>query len=251
MPARLRLGGGAGRAPVAFGRPLRHMGAGAAERKGAVTLVVFDIDGTLVDSQATIVACAREAFAAAGLPPPEPEAVRRIVGLSLPEAMRVLLGRDDPETASRVAGFYREAFLARRRRPDHEEPLFPGAREILDLLEARGVLLGVATGKAMRGLMAVLKRHGLERRFVTLQTADRHPSKPHPSMLLAAMAETGVEPEETLFVGDTVFDIEMARAAGVLPVGVRWGNHPPQELAGAGAAHLLDRFADLARLVPA
>ncbi len=213
-------------------------------------LVVFDIDGTLVDSQATIVACAREAFLAAGLAPPGAAAVRRIVGLSLPEAMRVLLGRDDPATAARIAAFYKEAFAARRRRPDHQEPLFPGAREILDELEARGVLLGVATGKAMRGLLSVLERHGLERRFVTLQTADRHPSKPHPSMLLAAMAETGTDPRDTLFVGDTVFDVEMARAAGVLPIGVRWGNHPPEELRGAGAAHLLDRFADLADLLP-
>ncbi len=213
-------------------------------------LVVFDIDGTLVDSRATIVACAREAFAAAGLPPPEADAVRRIVGLSLPEAMRVLLGRDDPGTAARITGHYREAFFARRLRPDHEEPLFPGAREILDSLAARGIRLGVATGKARRGLLSVLERHGLENRFVTLQTADGHPSKPHPSMLLAAMAEAGTGPRDTLFVGDTVFDIEMARAAGVLPVGVRWGNHPPDELARAGAAHLLDRFADLLDLMP-
>jgi len=215
-----------------------------------VKLVVFDIDGTLVDSRATIVACAREAFTAAGLPPPEADAIRHIVGLSLPEAMRVLLGRDDPGTAARIADHYREAFVARRHRPDHEDPLFPGAREVLDALAARGIRLGVATGKALRGLLSVLERHGLEDRFVTLQTADGHPSKPHPSMLFAAMAETGVEPRDTLFVGDTVFDIAMARAAEVLPVGVRWGNHPPEQLARAGAAHLLDRFADLLDLLP-
>lgn len=208
-------------------------------------LVVFDIDGTLVDSQATIVACAREAFVAAGLPPPDADAVRRIVGLSLPEAMRALLGRDEPALAERIAAYYRDAFLARRARPDHEEPLFPGAREIVELLDARGILLGVATGKAMRGLKAVLERHGLAERFVTLQTADRHPSKPHPAMLLAAMAEAGVEPGDTALVGDTTYDIEMARAARALPIGVAWGNHPPDELAAAGAARVLDRFDEL------
>ncbi len=212
-------------------------------------LVVFDIDGTLVDSAATIVACARAAFERAGLAPPSPEAVRRIVGLSLPEAMRVLLGRDDPALCETVAGHYRDAFFARRSRPDHEEPLFPGAAEIVRTLDASGHVLGVATGKALRGLEAVLARHGLARHFTTLQTADRHPSKPHPSMLLAAMAETGFGPSETVFVGDTTYDVEMARAAGVLPVGVRWGNHPPGELEAAGAALVLDRFDQLLEIV--
>lgn len=212
-------------------------------------LVVFDIDGTLVDSRATIVACARDAFLRAGLEPPAPEAIQRIVGLSLAEAMRVLLGRDDAELCERIAAHYRDAFFARRQRPEHEEPLFPGAAEIVRELDAAGHVLGVATGKALRGLRAVLERHGLAAHFVTLQTADRHPSKPHPSMLLAAMGETGFRPHETVFVGDTTYDVEMARAAGVLPVGVRWGNHPPDELAAAGAAVLLERFEQLRDLV--
>ncbi|GBD43908.1 Pyrophosphatase PpaX [bacterium HR40] len=212
-------------------------------------LVVFDIDGTLVDSAGTIVACAQEAFARAGLAPPAPEAIRRIVGLSLPEAMARLLGRDDPPLCARIAEHYRQAFFARRAQPDHEEPLFPGAAEILSELAASGHLLGVATGKALRGVRAILDRHGLTRHFATVQTADRHPSKPHPAMLLAAMDETGSRPEDTVLVGDTTYDVEMARAAGVLPVGVRWGNHPPEELAAAGAAFLLDRFDQLREIV--
>jgi phosphoglycolate phosphatase len=108
----------------------------------------------------------------------------------------------------------------------------------------------VATGKAMRGLRHVLERHGLERYFVTLQTADLHPSKPHPAMLHAAMAETGTGPHETMLVGDTSYDILMACAAAVLPVGVSWGNHPADELTAAGAVRVLDRFDELHELLP-
>ena len=208
-------------------------------------LVVFDCDGTLVDSQAVIVACAQSAFAANGLPPPAPEAIRRIVGLSLGPAMGVLLGRDDPEMALRIAAAYKASFVARRRDGSVHEPLFPGAIEVLDVLEGQGRLLGVATGKALPGLLAVLRAHGLEERFVTLQTADRHPSKPHPSMLEAAMRETGAGPNETAIVGDTTFDIEMGLAAGCRAIGVAWGNHPADELRAAGADTVIERFEQL------
>ena len=130
-------------------------------------LIVFDCDGTLVDSAATIVACATEAFEGLGLAPPAPEAIRRIVGLSLAPAMGVLLGRDDPDTALAIAASYRDAFLRRREREGVVEPLFPGTRGLLDALGTRGVLLGVATGKSMRGLEAVLAAHDLGGRFVT------------------------------------------------------------------------------------
>lgn len=213
-------------------------------------LVVFDCDGTLVDSQAVIVACVRDAFAAVGLEPPPPQAVRRIVGLSLVPAMLRLMPEPDLGAAERLAGRYREAFLARRARPDYDEPLFPGAREALEAIAARGLLLGVATGKAMRGLRHILAHHGLERLFVTLQTADLHPSKPHPAMLEAAMRETGCAPRETFLVGDTTFDVEMARAAGAVGVGVAWGNHPPDELRAVGAEHMLESFDQLLDLLP-
>jgi phosphoglycolate phosphatase len=208
-------------------------------------LAIFDVDGTLVDSQATIVACMQQAFAAEGLPPPAPEAVRRIVGLTLPIATAELLGEPDPVLAERLAEHYKAAFFAMRARPDFEEPLFPGARAVLDALLAEGWLLGIATGKAMRGLRAVLERHGLERHFASLQTADRHPSKPHPAMIEAALAETGVDRAATSMIGDTSFDMAMAVAAGVRPIGVAWGNHPAEELVAAGAERILTRFEDL------
>jgi phosphoglycolate phosphatase len=212
-------------------------------------LVVFDCDGTLVDSQRFIVDCMRAAFAASGLEPPAAGAIRRVVGLSLVDAVDRLTGGVDRRLAERLAQRYREEFKARRLAGSTDEPLFPGARELLDALLGRGILLGVATGKAMRGLRHVLARHGLEAHFVTLQTADLHPSKPHPAMLEAAMRETGASPAQTVLVGDTSFDIEMAVAARALPVGVAWGNHPAAELRAAGAAHVLDRFEELLELL--
>ena len=151
----------------------------------------------------------------------------------------------DPAVAPRLAEHYKAAFLEHRAGPDFHEPLFPGTRELLDALLERGFVLGVATGKAMRGLRFVLEHHGLERHFATLQTADLHPSKPHPAMLRAAMAETGMPPAATMLIGDTTFDILMARAADAVPVGVSWGNHPPDELAAAGALRVLDQFDEL------
>jgi phosphoglycolate phosphatase len=213
-------------------------------------LIVFDCDGTLVDSQATIVACARAAFQAEGLAPPRAEAIRRIVGLSLVEAVLELMDEPDPAAAPRLAEHYKAAFLEHRASPGFHEPLFPGTRALLDDLLARDFVLGVATGKAMRGLRFVLEHHGLERHFTTLQTADLHPSKPHPAMLEAAMAETGLPPAATMLIGDTTYDILMARAAGAMPVGVSWGNHAPEELTAAGAATVLDRFEELHALLP-
>jgi phosphoglycolate phosphatase len=215
-----------------------------------VRLIVFDCDGTLVDSQAGIVACVQAAFLAENLSPPPAGAIRRVVGLSLLEAMLELMAEPEPAVAARLVDGYKAASRERRNRPEFHEPLFPGARALLDALLERGLLLGVATGKAMRGLRFVLERHGLERHFATLQTADLHPSKPHPAMLRAAMTETGAAPGETMLVGDTTFDVLMARAAGAMPVGVGWGNHPADELTAAGAACVLDRFEDLPRLLP-
>jgi phosphoglycolate phosphatase len=212
-------------------------------------LVVFDCDGTLVDSQHVILDSMRAAFRAEGLQEPSAAAVRRIVGLSLIHAVAALLPGAGRATWEAVAERYKAAFHEARKRPDFREPLFPGARDALHGLEGAGLLLGVATGKSRRGLDAVLDHHGLRPLFVTLQTADDNPSKPHPAMLERAMAETGSRPAETAFVGDTTFDVEMALAAGVRAIGVAWGYHPPGELADAGAERVLDSFTELPPLV--
>ncbi|MCK0209413.1 HAD-IA family hydrolase [Starkeya koreensis] len=213
-------------------------------------LVLFDCDGTLVDSQNVIVAAMSRAFDRAGLVLPPREAVLGIVGLSLVEAMRQL-GDDDPDfPAEQLAELYRGAFRELRTEPGFVEPLFPGMRGVLDRLIARDdVLLGMATGKSQRGVAAVLGHHGLEGRFVTIQTADDAPSKPHPAMVLQAMAATGVEAADTVLIGDTSFDMVMARAAGARAIGVTWGYHAREMLAQSGAEWLVSDADGLMRAI--
>ena len=209
-------------------------------------LVIFDCDGTLVDSQHVIVAAMDAAFRARGLPPPPRAAVLDVVGLSLVPAVARLLPERDESLAEDLAQHYKAAFQDLRADPAHKEPMFPGARAALDRLLARDdVLLGIATGKSRRGVDIMLAREGLVSAFATIQTADTHPSKPHPSMILTALAEVGVEPHRAVMVGDTSFDIEMAREAGVAALGVAWGYHPVAELKEAGAHLIIDDYAAL------
>jgi phosphoglycolate phosphatase len=195
-------------------------------------LAIFDCDGTLVDSGATIHRALQAAFATHGLDCPPPSISRKIIGLSLVEAMAVLAPEADHEMLSRS---YKEAFFAMRQGGVVEEPLFDGILPLLDALEMDGWLLAVATGKSDRGLRHCLESHGIHARFVSLQTADRHPSKPHPSMARAAIAEAGAGPQSSVVIGDTSFDIGMALAAGAGAIGAAWGYHDPEELAAAGA----------------
>jgi phosphoglycolate phosphatase len=214
-------------------------------------LIVFDCDGTLVDSQHLIIDAMRAAFESQGLAPPGDNAIRHIVGLSLGEAIgRLAPGIEDHHVGLLVEG-YKSAFHAFRKRPDFHEPLFDGAGETLRELEQRGHLLAVATGKSQRGLTSVLEHHALAGLFVSLQTADLHPGKPHPGMVEAAMRETGSAPHETWMVGDTSYDMEMACAAGVRAIGVGWGYHPVAALELAGAEVIVDRFEQLLELVAA
>lgn len=197
-----------------------------------IKLAIFDCDGTLVDSGATIHAALRTTFDAHGITCPPPEVTKKVIGLSLDEAMAVLVPDAYHPALSRT---YKDAFFAMRGAGRVEEPLFDGIVELLDALEADGWLLGVATGKSDRGLKHCLESHGLHGRFVTLQTADRNPSKPHPAMALAAMADAGAEPARTIFVGDTGWDMGCARGAGVGAIGAGWGYHEVEELTAEGA----------------
>ena len=207
------------------------------------SLVVFDVDGTLVDSQHHILDAMQFAFARAGLPLPEREMALSVVGLSLHEAMTALAPQLPAADLAALVAHYRHSAVTRREAGDGVAPLYPGARDALDRLAARpDTLIGVATGKARRGLDHLLAAHDLGRLVVTAQTADDHPSKPHPSMLLAALAETGVAPGRAVMVGDTEFDMAMGAAAGLATIGVAWGYHPPARLAAAGADVVLESF---------
>ncbi|MGP7795289.1 HAD-IA family hydrolase [Sphingomonas sp. CLY1604] len=213
-------------------------------------LAVFDCDGTLVDSQANICRAMEEAFLLADMPAPPRAAIRRIVGLSLVEALAALLPQADAPLHRRMAADYKDAFFRLRTSGVMaEEPLFEGIDTVLQTLADDGWLLGVATGKSDRGLAHILGHHGLAHRFVTLQTADRHPSKPDPAMLLAAMAEAGAAPHMTAMIGDTSFDMAMAKAAGARAIGVAWGYHDLHDLVDAGADVVAERVAALPGLL--
>lgn len=203
-------------------------------------LVIFDVDGTLVDSQAHILAAMALAFGAIGHPVPPREAVLGIVGLSLPVAV-VQLAPDLPEADhTRLVDGYKAAFTSLR--AETLSPLYPGAADMLMLLsQAPDVVLGIATGKSRRGIDHIIAAHGWAGRFATVQVSDDHPSKPHPSMIAACLRETGVPPAHAIMVGDTTFDMDMARAAGVRGLGVSWGYHPFEHL----GANVIHDFAEL------
>ncbi|MGH6787982.1 MAG: HAD-IA family hydrolase [Novosphingobium sp.] len=212
-------------------------------------LAVFDCDGTLVDGQGAVCTAMDRAFAECGLSPPDHHQVRRIVGLSLPQALRLLAPATTEAQREALDQTYRSAFRSAREAGELAEPLFPGIAELVGRLHAAGWTLGVATGKSDRGLEHCLAMHGLSAHFATLQTADRHPSKPHPAMLQAALAETGAAPGEAVMIGDTAYDIEMARAAGVRAIGVDWGYHAASELREAGAEAVAATPAELWELL--
>ena len=215
-------------------------------------LALFDCDGTLVDSQANICRAVEDTFAAHRLTVPTRDAIRRIVGLSLVEAMAALAPQAEAAHHHALAADYKTVFQTMRGNGTlAEEPLFEGIISVLDQLEADGWLFGVATGKSDRGLAHILAAHGLTARFLTLQTADRHPSKPHPSMIEQAMAEAGASPDTTVMIGDTSYDMLMARGAGTRALGVGWGYHTPDDLHAAGAHAVALRVPDLVGMTTA
>ena len=212
-------------------------------------LVVFDCDGTLVDGQAAICQTMEAAFASTGLVAPERNMVRRMVGLSLPYALRELAPDASDEQRHAVVEAYKTGFRDLRLSGALREPLYDGIAGLIDELAGEGWQLAVATGKSDRGLHACLDTHGIRHRFVSLQTADRHPSKPHPAMLEAALFEAAVQPGDAVMIGDTSFDMEMAVAAGVRAIGVAWGYHEAHELREAGAVAVAETAEELGELI--
>jgi phosphoglycolate phosphatase len=232
------------------GREAERLPALRRTKDAELKLVIFDLDGTLIDSQDYIVEAQRRAFAALNIRPPSRAASLSIVGLSLREAFTVFAGAEGPVESLSQA--YREAWTQIRAAADFAEPLFPGARETIAALAGKeGVTLGIATAKARRGVDHLFERTGWRDSFKTVQTADGHPSKPARDMILAAMAETGVAPAATYMIGDTRFDMEMAASAGVRAIGVAWGYHSPAELSRAGAERIVADFAELRHLIEA
>jgi phosphoglycolate phosphatase len=208
--------------------------------------VIFDCDGTLVDSQNIIHAAMAAAFSAHNLTCPARSEVLAIVGLSLQQAVSRLMPGADGGQVGEVAESYKNAFGDLRADPAHREPMFEGARQAIETLAARDdMLLGIATGKSRRGMKVLFEREGLTPYFATVQTADTHPSKPHPSMIAAAMVEAGATAEQTVMIGDTTYDIDMALSASVHAIGVDWGYHPAEALRAAGAHHVADEYVDV------
>jgi phosphoglycolate phosphatase len=212
------------------------------------SLIVFDCDGTLADSQHVIVEAMRLAFEDADLAAPGRAVILRTVGLSVPEAIKVLAPEQFSEDRSALARSYREHCAILRAQPEGQEPLFPGAASLLSKLAAKDdVVLGIATGKSRRGVMRFIEENGLQGIFSTIQTASDAPSKPHPAMLLQAMEETGASPGATVMIGDTSFDMIMAACANADAIGVTWGYHRPADLKMAGARTLVSSFPALER----
>lgn len=214
-------------------------------------LALFDCDGTLVDSQANICMAMEHAFAACGQIAPPRGDIRRIVGLSVFEAVCALIPDAGTPDQTKLAEAYKQAFFDLRGQGLIEEPLYDGIAPLLTSLHAEGWMLGVATGKSDRGLERCLDHHGLRYMFVSLQTADRHPSKPHPSMVHQAMADADALADRTVMIGDTTYDIDMGRAAGCQTIGVNWGYHPPEELHDAGADVVAETIDELAAMIRA
>jgi phosphoglycolate phosphatase len=206
-------------------------------------LVLFDCDGTLVDSQHDILAGMSHAFEVCGLAVPTRLETLSIVGLSVPEAMVALVPGASAVTLAALAAAFRAGAPARNAAGGNSDPLYPGAAELIARLARRdGLALGVATGKSRRGVTRLFDRYGWHPHFETIQTADTNPSKPHPGMIITACAETRVELEHCLMIGDTSFDMAMAGAARVRGVGVAWGYHAVPAIKAAGAHVIVNDF---------
>jgi len=208
-------------------------------------LIIFDLDGTLIDTVALAVGAFVSAFAQLGLAVPDEKSIRAISGLSLDIAIQRLAPGAKAQTVEKLITLYRREYTANVSL-SMREPLFPGVRETLEGLNRRDdVLMALATGKPMRGVNRVMQAHDLRAFFTSLQTPDHNISKPHPDMINTAMALVGAKREQTVMVGDTNHDMEMALNASVKAIGVDWGYHEADALRAAGADIVVSDFKQL------
>ena len=208
-------------------------------------LAVFDLDGTLLDSASSIVEGVRACWSACGFPEPDPVQVRRIIGLPWEESIRALIPDAGAAEFAKIRSYHDEVARGLRPRPPRDQTLFPGAVETLDALEEAGYLLSIITSRSNGRLVDLLEQQGIAKRFVALKTVDHGPGKPNPHLMLQTLSETGVDAADAVMVGDTTFDILMAKNAGTAAVGVSWGVHERHELTEAGAAHVVDAFHEI------
>jgi len=224
--------------------------AAAAAEEGLVAqclhLVIFDCDGTLVDSFVANHESIVLAFQDFDRPPPPEAGLREMFGLSVAEQVVVLAPQAPPDECLALENSCRQHRLGLA---DPPEPMFPGARACLEALDRDDILMAVATAKSAKGPRAILDRHGQHRHPGNLQIGDHHPGKPHLAMVLASFSEAGVDLESALVVGDTRFDIQMAVNAGVASFGVAWGSHNTQDLTAAGAHAIAPDFATLTKMI--
>lgn len=210
-------------------------------------LVIFDVDGTLVDSQEHILASMQYAFQRAGRPEPSRRNALGIVGLSLPEAMRVLAPDAGADEIAQLTVDYKSGHTQHREDGSAvaKGPMFDGALDAIHHLNDTGYLLSAATGKSRVGLKRFLDAQGIAHLFFATQTADDAPSKPNPQMVLNCLNGNGVEASNAVMIGDTEFDMAMGRAAGTRTIGVRWGYHEDARVLRGGAERMIDSFTEL------
>lgn len=215
-------------------------------------LVLFDCDGTLIDSAAVIHASMEKTFVEAGYAVPDISQTKSVIGLTLDIALARMLERDIDEQIRHMVGRYKHHSLTMRAVQDCHEPFYEGVWEVLhELRRIDDVLLGVVTGKSRRGLDNLIAKHELEAAITASRTADECPSKPHPAMVLECCAETGMHPGQTIVIGDAVYDMQMAVNAGAMAVGVNWGYSNEKALAAAGADHVVGDPSELLPIIDA
>jgi len=213
--------------------------------KSKLSLIIFDCDGTIVDSQATIIEIVKQTFITHNCKPPSHEKIRDGIGLELSKGLEKLLPNDHNVDVNLLCKTYRELSQVNRLNNNFQDPLYPNAKKVIVKLADTNFLLGIATGKSRSGLDFVLKNENIDDLFITKQTSDSAAGKPNPEMIYNSIRDTGVDISDVFMIGDTTYDMEMAKNAQVTGIGVSWGYHKKDALKNAGAKYIFDNFTEL------